>query len=338
MKRKCIAFLLSVIMTSSFTASTVFASERTDDKIYDGVKSYVNEVYVDLNVNDKDKLIEDLYQEKISYQESEPVSFNVRAAEEKMLNDDIERIDKEENYIVDLINSCGQNTGLSDWKFNLKYLEENYDSIKEIEDVNLDYVNSYIEAYKLVKTNESKPSEKVSHVLTRSSSYDAWDAVCYANNHATNYNRDYPNWGISGYGGDCANFVSQCLYAGGKNMRGSNASDFSCWFSYGTANSTSQVSSTWRGADAFRNYWQDHATSYKKFTSVSSKSWDYGYKGDAVSLLNKNGRAVHTMIIVGSNNNPDFTLAAHSGDTNDASLDYKMTNGNYGGFIIYNLR
>ena len=121
-------------------------------------------------------------------------------------------------------------------------------------------------------------------------------------------------------------------------MRGSTATNFSSWFSYGTANSTSQVSSTWRGADAFRNYWQDHATSYKKFTSVSSNSWDYGYKGDAVSLLNSNGRAVHTMIIVESDEYPDFTLAAHSGDTSDASLEYKMEYGNYGGFIIYNMR
>lgn len=88
------------------------------------------------------------------------------------------------------------------------------------------------------------------------------------------------------------------------------------------------------GADAFRNYWQTNATSYKKFTSVDSNSYAYGYKGDAVSLLNSNSRAYHTMIIVGYSS-PDFTLAAHTGSTNSAKLSEKASSN---GFIIYIMR
>ena len=47
---------------------------------------------------------------------------------------------------------------------------------------------------------------------------------------------EYPNWeGYGGNGGDCANFVLQCLYAGGKEMRGTDATAPRSWFSFGTA-------------------------------------------------------------------------------------------------------
>ena len=140
--------------------------------------------------------------------------------------------------------------------------------------------------------------------------------------------------------GDCANFVSQCLYAGGKAMKGtpgskSSAENTSNWFSSGKTQNILNVSSTWRGADSFKWYWMDHSESYKKFTAVDSTSWNYGYTGDAVSLLNSNGRAMHTMLITGYNN-PDFILSAHTSSTNSASLKSKIKG--YDSFIIYNMR
>ena len=41
-------------------------------------------------------------------------------------------------------------------------------------------------------------------------------AVVYANRYAENYNASYPT-----FDGDCTNFVSQCVYAGGEAMIGS---------------------------------------------------------------------------------------------------------------------
>jgi len=46
-----------------------------------------------------------------------------------------------------------------------------------------------------------------------SGGYDVSKAVAYAHQYYENYNPAYPDYNSSG--GDCANFVSQCLYAGG---------------------------------------------------------------------------------------------------------------------------
>ena len=56
-------------------------------------------------------------------------------------------------------------------------------------------------------------------------SYDAGAALSYAKNHCCKscYNRNYNNYRNSG--GDCANFVSQCLAAGGLNLGGCGGTD-----------------------------------------------------------------------------------------------------------------
>lgn len=46
-------------------------------------------------------------------------------------------------------------------------------------------------------------------------SYDRDSAIEYAVNWYNKYNPNYPNFSSSG---DCANFVSQCLEAGGLQM------------------------------------------------------------------------------------------------------------------------
>ena len=48
-------------------------------------------------------------------------------------------------------------------------------------------------------------------------SYNAGAAVSYARTYCQNYNPSYANYRNSG--GDCANFVSQCMIAGGMNFR-----------------------------------------------------------------------------------------------------------------------
>ena len=43
--------------------------------------------------------------------------------------------------------------------------------------------------------------------------YNAAAAVSYARNYCKKYNKEYPS-----FNGDCSNFVSQCLNAGGMNL------------------------------------------------------------------------------------------------------------------------
>ncbi len=123
-----------------------------------------------------------------------------------------------------------------------------------------------IEAYENVLALKNSPVEKISSAVTASATFNYTNAVNYATTYYNNYNSAYPDW-ISA-GGDCANFISQCLKAGGMPMEGTPgtaaaAQNFANWFSKGTTQNTSNVSSTWRGADAFRSYWQGHAIGYK---------------------------------------------------------------------------
>jgi lysozyme len=62
------------------------------------------------------------------------------------------------------------------------------------------------------------PDPKQPLTSTPAMLYDRTATVAYADLHTntTNYNPDYGNY--AGLGGDCANFVSQCLIAGGINL------------------------------------------------------------------------------------------------------------------------
>jgi len=255
-------------------------------------------------------------------------------------------VQDEENYIVNLINriDANSNTTLSNWEYNLKWLKKNYELLKNYknEEINFKHVDSYIEAYEFVLLDKNTPDEKeISHnsfktfsssldAATYSSSYSPSDAIEYAETYYSDYNSNYPDW--TSYGGDCANFVSQCLYAGGKSMKNGSATNFSNWFSYGSSEDKDNVSSTWRGADAFKHYWKANSTRYKKFTSFDG-AYAYGWKGDAVTLLNSNGRGWHTMLIVGYDNG-DLVYSSHTTDRIDGSLEWATDDTD---FIIYNI-
>ena len=53
--------------------------------------------------------------------------------------------------------------------------------------------------------------------------YNAGSAVSYAKKYCSNYNRSYNSY--KGRGGDCANFVCQCLKAGGLDLSGCGYKD-----------------------------------------------------------------------------------------------------------------
>lgn len=73
--------------------------------------------------------------------------------------------------------------------------------------------------------------------------YNRNAAVAYAQQYALNYNPQYPDY--SSGGGDCMNFVSQCLLAGGLPMK-----DYGHQWYYNTSSS----SASWRGVDSFLAY------------------------------------------------------------------------------------
>lgn len=332
------AVVLSMMMVFSNTA---FASEleSPENTIMAEISEYVSEQYGSLSSAEQNELAEEIYQEK--YVEAAIASMNVTdETDENVVDIAYQNMIARETYIAELISlHGGVETTMADWEYNLNYLKNHYDEVMEMEDVNGVYVDLYIEDYEIVQATRNMPETQINGIRTRASSYSSSDAVSYAEQYYDTYNTAYPDW--TSYGGDCANFISQCLYAGGKSMKGTPgtstaAQNWSNWFSQGSSCNTSYVSSTWRGANAFKSYWQSNASGYSTFTSVGSSSYSYGYKGDAVSLLNSNGSAYHTLIIVGYDvANKDFIVAAHTGNTKTAHLS------NYspaGGFVIYNMR
>ncbi len=225
-----------------------------------------------------------------------------------------------EIYVVDLVNeNSGTKTTIDNWKFNLEFLTNNYDAIVNNPNTDIPLIDSYIEDYSIQLQIDHLPDFKETNpVSTKSYS---WSKVkSYIDQYWNTFNRAYPDW--TNYGGDCANFVSQCLYAGGKSMVGtpgtsSAADNWNNWFSTGSANSTTNVSSTWRGANAFKSFWLSKGQGYKYYAAGALDSnyhVYYGSIGDAVSITNPNKVARHTMIVY-TNDYKDLTLAGHTSPT-----------------------
>lgn len=111
--------------------------------------------------------------------------------------------------------------------------------------------------------------------------YDRDKAVKYANDNARGGNPGYEIFSkvVDGKyvnGGDCTNYISWCLNAGGWIPVSSNTNGALNWF-YNSQNPLSKSSESWKGVQAFRNY----ATA--------------------------SGRATEVVFSKGSNNPPMFT-------------------------------
>lgn len=209
--------------------------------------------------------------------------------------------------------------------YNPKYKNITYYEMETI------YKNALTGIYNedLIKTTEVK----------KKYGYSPREAVDYAMKYALNYNPRYPDY--KGVGGDCANFVSQALHAGGKPMIGGNANSLKSWFCKSTKKwDVALISSTWRGAGAFSQYWMANSNDFKDFGSsyfenlnTFRKVYDYAVRGDALSFLDAKGRPYHTLIVVDYNYG-DLICASHAYDSNNRSL---LSDDPDGGVRIYRM-
>ncbi len=310
----------------------------------DIVKEHVAKAYPELNEAEQAQKAEELYQEKyIGFLTPSKIAARQIAAQaDKVFVDTAyENAMARDRYVAELIGAhSGTETTTQNWEYNLEYLKLHYEEIMAMEGVNSLFVDLYIEIFEgQLRYLEYLASGQPAGIRAQSSSYNADAAVAYAKKHAKNPNPEYSNW--TGYGGDCANFVSQCLHAGGMEMRGTPGTieaseNLSNWFSTGNSRDIKNKSETWRAAVGFRTYWTANANDTCTFSVVGSDSYNFGWKGDAVSLLQDTGNAFHTLIIVGYDDlNDDFLVAAHSDPALDRPLReyYKP-----GGFVIYHMK
>jgi hypothetical protein len=111
--------------------------------------------------------------------------------------------------------------------------------------------------------------------------------AAYAEKYWRNYNQDYPDLGGWGAGGDCTNFVSQSLKAGGWKHVPGYVYDYTRWFGNAEIQSHSFVGV---------NEWSWFAQNSKRTTSLT-----HVYQmdvGDVLQLdFDKDGSKDHTMIV-----------------------------------------
>ncbi|MFD8808713.1 amidase domain-containing protein [Streptomyces sp. NPDC059597] len=119
------------------------------------------------------------------------------------------------------------------------------------------------------------------------SGYDYNAMVAYATKYWNNYNTDYPDFNGAGAGGDCTNFVSQSLKAGGWKHVPGYTNDFHKWFGTKDIQSDSFV-----GVNEFSWF----ALSSKRVTPLANVF--QADIGDVIQMdFNKDGSKDHTMIV-----------------------------------------
>lgn len=279
-------------------------------------------------------------------------NYNINNDEEFNFDDELALIFYKDllnqEYVVDLINDNSENkTTIDNWKFNLQFLEDNYELICENPNIDTNIIDIYIEDYRGLLLTEDLPdykplSEPIESIEPYSTTSYKNKVVAYIDKYWNNPNKSYPYWpDYNSTSYDCANFVSQCLYAGGKAMKGtpgtsSAANNLNNWFSKGSAFSTVNVSSTWRGANAFKSYWLNNCVGYRFYNSNTTGPYDYstyGDVGDAVSITNANKVGKHTMIVY-KKELSNLILAAHSNNTKSASFGSKFGSWGGGAYIL----
>ena len=138
--------------------------------------------------------------------------------------------------------------------------------------------------------SEDGSKEMMAAAAAKSYTYNVSNAIAYADKYCINYNSSYNSY--KGRGGDCANFVSQCLYAGGFQQD-------SVWYKHSVAwiNVMKQIA---------------HFRDYGNFMNANNGNL---IKGNPIYFdWNGDGVYDHATICVGRNNSGTAILDSHTRD------------------------
>lgn len=327
MIRKILIYAL--VLTMIISTNTVFANEEIDnvdfseqeEKIAASSKNTIS----DSMTIEEAKTIEELYQKRLQL-EKEKENVTAKLLYQKTKSPKL-MLKANSNLKKDKIDAMLAMT---------KIIKSQRLSTEELQMFN-SYIskyapyagNKYLEDYNQEIVSASYPSTRAV------SSYNSTAAVNYAYQYWNSFNTSsYPN--LTYLGGDCANFVSQCLYAGGVSMQGD-------WYISKLNNNnpapvtTTQLDNSWQLADPspwisakeFNDYWGSranhtivHASDYVYNYPTQVYLMDY-YKGDVVQILAKElwwWNGYHTMIITNYGSN-DYLLTYHSTEKKDVTLN-----------------
>lgn len=122
---------------------------------------------------------------------------------------------------------------------------------------------------------------------------DRQKVVQYALDHAFSYNTNYRNMGAPGWGGDCTNFISQAMYAGGWRMSPGAKTDPTKWWYKGGASGT--WSHSWSMADQFYT----SGLNSKRLKKIAPDDLQVGDLVSADWDPGKKNGLEHTMVVTG---------------------------------------
>ena len=164
--------------------------------------------------------------------------------------------------------------------------------------------------------------------------YDVEKAVDYSETYWNNYNPAYANF--NPYGGDCANFTSQSIYAGGMPQVVGSKYGNDGWY-YKTSNDRS---ATWTGASNLRRWMADNRG---RLTTASKTTV---FKGSPVFYSTKaDGTFQHAVLCVGVNSAGTPIINSHNTDRYHVMWNYytgskifdtvQLTSNSFGSFSGY---
>lgn len=153
--------------------------------------------------------------------------------------------------------------------------------------------------------------------------YDRISAVQYAMKWALSRNPEYKDY--EDLGGDCTNFISQCMHAGKIPMDNIGKNIITQWYWY----SDKERTPSWTGAQFFYNYFlNNNKEGTSNFGAYASYTDYYNLElGDLVQLIDGE-RAYHTMIVTEkiyyNDMVVDYLVCQHSMDLLNYPLSYKI--------------
>lgn len=135
----------------------------------------------------------------------------------------------------------------------------------------------------------------------KTTAYDRASAIQYAETWALSRNPQYYNF--DAIGGDCTNFISQCLFAGSGVM---NETPVTGWYYHGL----NHRSAAWTGVEYLARFLltNDGLGPHAKEVPISALR-----PGDVIQLGTGNGHFYHSLLVL-SNSGVPF-LATHTDDS-----------------------
>jgi hypothetical protein len=159
--------------------------------------------------------------------------------------------------------------------------------------------------------------------------YNRTNAVNYAIAHWNNPDSRYPDYSVAPYNGDCTNFVSQCLEAGGwtQTSKVNGRASVLSWYhdqGYTSAPSVEKRSTSWTEAKSLNAFFMNSSRVVQASYLPTSLAL-----GDIIQLKNNTSGIHHSMIVTSKpiiNNVQHVRVTFRNGGGYQPKTDYDIDN------------